>query len=119
MADIKYIKVSTLKDLVLVAITVQIPLILRVRREDKDILFLPFLGTGDGIVYLHEVNQPLNCKFIAYNKLKGDISLTIAPSDDARYSTVAIIDVAEQNILSEKFFNKLSKEAKSKKKKSK
>jgi len=114
----KAIKLKSLEDLVNIVVSAQIPLVHHLIVNDKHVYFLPFLSLGNvGIIYYLVTQQPLEGKFIVYNKFNGKISIEKEyKGGDTRLTHVPIIEVIDQNAFSHKIFH-IKKEKKKKKKK--
>jgi len=105
MTALKYIKLKSLEDLTLVAISLQTPLIHYINFRSKHVYFIPFIMTGDsGILYFYESGRPIKSKYILYNKFDGSISLSERLIGDTRLTFIPIVEVTEQNIIPSKIF---------------
>ncbi|RLF04920.1 MAG: hypothetical protein DRJ64_06245 [Thermoprotei archaeon] len=115
----KAIKLKSLEDLVNIIVAAQIPLVHHLVIEDKHIYFLPFIGLGNvGIIYYLETSQPLDGKYIVYNKFNGKISVEKEyKGGDTRLTHVPIVEVIDQNAFSRKTFRIEKKKKKKKEKK--
>ncbi len=105
----KVMKLRSIKDLVNVAISAQVPLIHHAVIRGRHVYFIPYMAVGDSsIVYYVESDSPIKYKYLVYNNFDGSVSFENRIKNDARLSFIPIVEVEEQNLLPEKMF-KLSK----------
>lgn len=101
----KVMKLRSIKDLVNVAISAQIPLVHHAVIGERHVYFVPYMAAGDSsIIYYVESDNPIEYKYLVYNNFDGSISFENRIRNDARLSFIPIVEVEEQNLLPEKMF---------------
>ncbi|MEM1509011.1 MAG: hypothetical protein QXY49_06915 [Thermofilaceae archaeon] len=99
MAGPFVVRVKNLRDLVNVAVAVQIPIVHRVELGDKNIYYVPFPLYDSHTIYYYETDNAIKGKYIVMNRFSGDVYLYNEFTNDSKSIVVPIIEVTEQNVL--------------------
>ncbi len=99
MAGPFVVKVKSLRDLVNVAVAVQIPIVHRIELGDKNIYYVPFPLYDSHTIYYYETDNTVKGKYIVMNRFSGDVHLYNEFTNDSKSIIIPIIEVAEQNVL--------------------
>ncbi len=117
MADVRYVKLKSVEDLIHAVVTAQAPLIHHIVYDDQHVYFVAFMPLTDAsVIYYVMLDKPLPGKFAVYDKFNGSITFSDTLRGDTKRTFIPIIEVVEQNVFSMKGLVKKKKKKKGKEK---
>ena len=118
MPSVKRLKLKSLEDLVLAAVSLQIPVINYVSLDGFHVYFIsPFPYCDTGVVYYYVSRNLVQARYVKYNKFTGSVSFSNGVQGDTRSTYIPILTIEEQNLFSPKdLLGKVDKKKKKKKK---
>ncbi|HDJ97330.1 MAG: hypothetical protein DRJ55_06470 [Thermoprotei archaeon] len=118
MPSIKRLRLKSLEDLVIAAVSLQIPVINYIELDGYHVYFIsPFPYSDTGIVYYYVSKNAVEARYVKYNKFTGSVSFSNGVQGDTRSTYIPILTIEEQNLFSTKdLLGKIDKKKKKKKK---
>lgn len=115
MAEVKAIRLKSLRDLVHVLTVSQVPLVHHVSLDGVHVYFVPMAISGDfSVIYFYASETPLDGGFLAFNNFTGEVIVAKEWLSDTKYTVIPIVEVDSQNVFPEKLLLKeLSKPGRS------
>jgi len=116
--SVKRLKLKSLEDLVLAAVSLQMPVINYVELDGFHVYFIsPFPYCDTGVVYYCVSKDAVKARYVKYNKFTGSVSFSDGVQGDTRSTYIPILAIEEQNLFSTKdLIGKIDKKKKKKKK---